>query len=519
MTPAEHGRARLAVSASQLRDFARCERSWFLAYVAKAPDDDSAGGQYLLQGDLFDEAVQLYSSRMAYDVATLAGNVRRKPGLRGAALAAAPAKWLELAERAQRMLQAAAPLLPPTKTARIQYRYRVPVAGYDAAGGVVVTGTADLRLPGLVWDTKSTSDRGPGRGAGADRPAYALVAGDDSAAAAGPLLRDDVQAALYAWCEFALDPLRLSVVATWVYVSKPATAAPAAWAVSHTFLRPATLAWFDSHVRPLVDGMLVLLDTSEIVLAPEEARANHEGCSRCFRRNACSPFTGAQAASATANQEKQGAIVPMPIDFVAVRAAQAARRATGGAPPGPLVAAVETAAADELETRLAASLLPPATTAEAAAVAGGTQDDRRADVPVVAVFDGYHVQHVAVNRPDAPPNPHAPAAGAVVETTGEDVATTGAVVDPTAVASAEPARRGRGRPRKTQTQTQTQSPAGAGGAGGATPPVEAVQEAVPVAASLVTDDVILLEELATYAQRIVDGCNGLLRARLPGGRL
>ena len=95
---------------------------------------------YLLQGDLFDEAVGRYCARMGVEVEDLVDAVRAKPRLRGAALTTPAEKWVELAERAQRMLRAVVPFLPPPKAPglRLQHRYRVHVPGYEDRGGVVL---------------------------------------------------------------------------------------------------------------------------------------------------------------------------------------------------------------------------------------------------------------------------------------------------------------------------------------------------------------------------------------------
>lgn len=488
--------AAFSVSASQLKDLDRCERAWFLASVARAPDDANAGGQYLLQGDLFDEAVQRHQSRMDLAVEDLTAAVRAKPGLRGAALDASEEDWSRLAERAQRMLRAVERHLPAPKTARVQHRYRVLVPGYEAVGGVVVTGALDLRRPGEVWDTKSTTDRGPGRGRDAQTRPYALTDATTPGGNVNPLA-DDVQARLYAWCEFQEDPLRLSVRCTWVYASKPSSGQPVGWSVSHVFLRADVLAWFESYVRPRIDRMVELHVGAEFDLDSRVARANHDGCLRCFRRLSCQPFSGAQAPL------KEGA-VSMALDLKALRAKQAAAEprkihtnivdgsATGGGrPPEP-----------DLEAALRASLV-----AEAAAVAHAPED-RRADARPAGL---------AINRPDAPPNPAAPV---VVETTGEEAPaasppaltalgaggaeaetslTSAGAENPSATGGdlatavtgggvSEEPRRGRGRPRKARAAEPTAEAGPAPGAPG-------VEE---------------LEALATAAQGIADAADALV---------
>lgn len=484
---AERLSARISVSASQIKDFDRCERAWWLASVARAPDDANAGGQYLLQGDLFDEAVQRFSAKMDLDAPDLVGAVRGKPGLRGAALTTPDEDWSRMAERAQRMLRAVQHHLPPPKTAKVQHRYRVLVPGYEARGGVVITGALDLRRPGEVWDTKSTTDRGPGRGRDAQTEPFALT--DATTPGAGNInpLANDVQASLYAWCEFMEDPLRLSVRCTWVYASKPSSGSPQGWAVSHVFLRAETLAWFESYVRPRIDRMLELHENSEHELDQRIARANTDGCLRCFRRLSCNPYSGAQA------PVPEGAIT-MALDLKKLRAEQAARAAGGSAPAPPAPAA------PSLESQLSASVR-----ALAEQATNGLADDRRADV--------VERPALAINRPDAPPNPATPppVGLVVIETTGveappADPKAGGSVVasidgapdavGATASAAPEP-RRGRGRPRK---------------------PAVVVAEPAPATA---TDDIAeQLEAYATVAQGIVDTAsqlvaelNAALRAR------
>lgn len=384
-------RAAYAVSASQLKSFDSCERAWYLSSVAKADDDPETGGQYLLQGDLYDAAGQAYVGRLDVDVESLIAAVRAKPGLRGAALDTPDAKWRELAERAQRMLRATQRFLPAPKSARIQHRYRVFVPGYEARGGVVITGATDFRVPGLVWDTKTTADRGPGRGRDDATAPYALNE---------TTLRTDVQARLYAWCEFMLDPDRLSVEVRWVYASKASPKSPAGWDVRATFMRRDTLEWFDGYARPRLDRMVELHTASEIALDAEMARANHDGCARCFKRAACDPFQGEQAL--VRGEEDM-------VDFAKLRERQTQRKASNDAYYAAEAKAVET---PDLESQLRASLAPAESreavyaslVAEAAEVAGGTQDDRRADV--------------AINRPDAPPR--------VLDTTGVELEPGGA---------------------------------------------------------------------------------------------
>ncbi len=493
--------ARLAVSPSQLKDLLRCERAWFLKSVARVQDDSSAGGQYLLQGDLFDQAVQLWSARWPdLDPETLVSAVRAKSGLRGAALDFDDAKWFELATRALVMLRAdvGAGLLPPPKTAAVQHRYRVVVPGFEAEGGVVLTGATDLRQPGRVWDTKTTNDRGPGRGAAADRRPTALTRES---------LARDVQALCYAWCEFQANPDLLWCEVRWVYVSKSSPTNPVVWGVEANLRRDVVEAWFAETVRPLLARQLALatesatLGLDEPATAALAAAANHDGCARCFVRSSCNPFLGLQAHATTTQNAGDQKNMPT---IAERRAEQAARlaAAAGGAPARP--------AAPDLEAQLRASLV-----AAAAEATGGTQDDRRADVAVLV--------HVPVNRPDAPPR--LPPAPPVLDVVGEEVpadgpkgpelpslaaSTSGPVGSadtvsglgaPGASAAAEP-RRGRGRPRKAPAEAFAASPVGA---------------PAPVSSPVSEEDI---EALATAAQTIADAAdalvsrlNQLLRAR------
>ena len=387
------------LSPSQLTSFDSCERRWYLESQAGAARDGDAGGQYLVFGRLLDEAVERLVANPAAVLLTSELVEHVKAHRRRGELAEVPdTKWLELADRAVRQTRrlAGARLLPPTGTpSQFRYRVRVPWAP------VTIVGRADYRAAGRIWDLKSTSDRGPGRGSGRDqqgreRPPNAK---DERT------LREDRQARLYAAAEFFADPNRMSVEATWIYASSQSTAV---WSVRVVFMRAETLAWFDEHVRPRFPRLLELAASEG--LAPEEARANHDACARCFVRGSCDPFRGAQAGG-----EK----------IVDIERLRARRGAVNRPAPAP----------DALEQQLAASLVAPSApesresvyeslVAEAAAVAGGTQDDRRADsYPLLtdnplatlakqaAVAGGTQDDRradvaVSVNRPDAPPNPN-----------------------------------------------------------------------------------------------------------------
>src|SRR6185436_1252094 len=392
-----------------------------------------------------------------------------------------PEKWAELAERAQRMLRAVEHHLPAPKTARLQHRYRVPVPGFESVGGVVLSGKADLRLPGLVVDTKSTTDRGPGRGRDAHTPPFALT---DESTPGGNVrpLANDVQARLYAWAEFQLDPLRLSVRCRWVYASKPSSGSPQGWAAEHVFLRADTLAWFESYARPRFARMVQLHEASEIELAPGLARANHESCLRCFRRLSCDPYSGAQVIY-------PGALVSKAAE-IRGRQAAAALAASAGAPPAP----------PTLEDQLRASVasLPPAVTGLGLAPQG---------------LDGSNVVVVGVNRPNAPPNP-APAV-ALREEMGEELAlaegapkapaglAAGAEAAASATAAEPEPRRGRGRPRKPRA-AEAPTPEAESAAGTYDP-------AAAATAKTRMERISSLENIATALQAVADSADSAVQ--------
>lgn len=241
------------ISASQLKLFALCPRSWYLKHVLRVPDDAGAGGLYLTRGNDFDVLVQ----RLVRD------------GVQGDPLAP---------KLANRQLAEARRHLPAPGTAQVQFEYNV------SAGGFVVRGKPDLRAHRGSWvelgDTKTTSDRGPSIGAAADRPAYALT---------DATLAHDEQALLYSWCEFQLDPAVEYVAAQWTYVSK--ADCPKSWLAKHRFERAEVDAWFSAYVRPVVARMREYADAA---LTAELVPANPDSCRRCFVQRACpGPYEGA----------------------------------------------------------------------------------------------------------------------------------------------------------------------------------------------------------------------------------
>ncbi len=238
----------LKVSASHLKLFRLCPRSYYLKHVLRAPDDAGAGGQYLTRGNDFDRLVQLHV----------------RDGVTGDS--GAP-------RLANRQLAEARRYLPAKGGAEVQFAYSIPYT--DPATGLVllVNGKPDLRRPGYIQDTKTTSDRGPGRGAAEDRPAYALT---------DATLAEDEQALLYAWCEFQLDPALAVVLCEWIYVSK--ADCPKCWMARCTLGRAAVTAWFDAVVRPAAAEMARLHDSG---LPASGVGANPDSCRRCFVRGSC----------------------------------------------------------------------------------------------------------------------------------------------------------------------------------------------------------------------------------------
>lgn len=380
------------ISASALKLFFLCPRSWFLKWVLRAQDDEGAGGLYLTRGNDFDRLVQL----------RVRDGVRGDPG--------AP-------KLANRQLAVAERYLPAHGGAEVQFKYRIPVPGHPE---FVVTGKPDLRQPGFIRDTKTTSDRGPGVGAASDRPAYALT---------NETLLDDVQARLYAWCEFQLNPDLLFCSAEWIYVSK--ADAPKAWTARCHFGRADTLAWFERVVMPAAQEMARLAESG---LRAEDVGANPDSCRRCFVRRACpGPFEGVNVYGLSEPQKRSS---NMPFDLSSLSAAPAAPK------PAPK---------PELEEQLAASLQ----------LAKTTPTNRGGMPGVVAINRPASERPVSVARVEGP----GAALVEVVDTEGEEVAsepedptrqantvaivTASPVVAETGTTEAPPAPKARrGRPRK-----------------------------------------------------------------------
>jgi hypothetical protein len=237
----EHGppenRVTFRVSATKLKRFLQCPRSYFLRYVQGVEED--VKGSYLIVGNAFDQAVQHYLSQGARGVASIDPKIVR-------------------------MLGAARPLLPDPGTVEVQHEYSV-----SHPDGFVVEGKPDLRRvgDGRAWigDTKTCASR-----------EWALTPGT---------LRTNEQALLYAWCELEAGNLG-PVNATWTYVTKATK--PEAWNVTALLSRGEVYAWFDAVVRPAVAAMRLAAaeyDADRVV-------ANLDGCERCWTKRHCNPFEG-----------------------------------------------------------------------------------------------------------------------------------------------------------------------------------------------------------------------------------
>jgi hypothetical protein len=236
------------ISASKLKRFLQCPRSYFLKYVQRV--DESVNGKFLDVGNAFDLAVQYHCSRGAVGVQSIDPKIVR-------------------------MLAAAVPYLPPPGTVEVQLEYSVP-----HPDGFVVQGKPDLRRPLEVGDTKTTADRGRGQGRDRESPPIAL---DRES------LGQNEQGLLYAWCEFQLapdapGPCRLR----WVYTTKQTK--PTSWLVLRDVTRAEVEAWFERVVRPAARAMAQLHAEYDA----DRVLANLDACDepRCWVRGACSPYDG-----------------------------------------------------------------------------------------------------------------------------------------------------------------------------------------------------------------------------------
>ena len=248
----------------------------------------------------------------------------------------------------------------------------------SAGDGLLVVGKPDVRWREgrtlRLQDTKTTSDRGPGRGADADRPPYSLTDEDTHGGNLRPL-RDAIQFRLYSWCEFTLaaagaEPPTDEVRGEWVYVSKDK--APKTW-TSRATLGPAEAEdWFESFVRPLAVRMreLALSGLPEL-----QTRANPESCQRCLVPAGCAPYDGANVYGLSEPQKRSKGMV---FDIRKLRGAPAAAPAEAPAPEPTLEAQLEASVAEVAINRPKAQTPDPAASTpaqSASAVVAGTDAD------------------------------------------------------------------------------------------------------------------------------------------------
>lgn len=416
------------LSASHLKLFFLCPRSYFLKHVLRVPDDQGAGGLYLTRGNDFDRLVQL----------------RVRDGVTGDS--GAP-------KLANRQLAEALRYLPPPKTAEVQFSYNID------AGEFRVKGKPDLRRPGWIEDTKTTSDRGPGRGAAEDRPPYALTDAHTPGGNPRPLA-DDEQALLYSWCEFQLDPALTTVHARWIYVSK--ADCPHSWISEADFGREETEAWFDAVVRPAAAEMAALHEKARTGLTAEGVGGNPDSCRRCFVRASCpGAFDGVNVYGLT---EPQNRGKGMAFDLSKLKSAKAPAAPTP--PPSP---ALETQLAASVEAAVAinrpASQRPaPLTvsTIEGPGAAYLQLEFEAEDKKTASVFEA-----IAPSGPipeahaeETPPTPKATNQTNPAPTSGADIAEATSIQTADAPEETPPAPKARrGRPRKT---TPESAPAASG---------------------------------------------------------
>lgn len=234
------------LSASKLKRFLQCPRSYFLKYVQHVPEE--FGGRYLEVGNAYDLHVQWYLSRGAKGVRSIDPKLLR-------------------------MFDAAKRHLPEPGSVEVQLEYRVD------AGGFFVEGKPDLRRPCRVGDTKTTADRGRGVGREPGKPPIALNE---------RTLLLEPQPLLYSWCEFQRDLEARTCVLEWVYVSKETK--PTAWTVRAEARREYVEAWFDEVVRPAAAAMAKLHDEVDA----DRVRAELDACDspKCWVRAACDPYSG-----------------------------------------------------------------------------------------------------------------------------------------------------------------------------------------------------------------------------------
>lgn len=227
------------LSASKLKRFLQCPRAYFLRYVQGVEED--VGGNYLAVGTAYDLHVQHYLSAGARGVRSID-------------------------PRIVRMFDAARRYLPEPGSVEVQMKYAIP-----HPDGFVVEGTPDLRRPGWLGDTKTTSASGPGVGSAMTKEQ----------------LEADIQFRLYAWCEYQLGWAPDACVAgVWSYVNKDTK--PKAWNVATVTISGVVNKWFDAVVRPAARAMAAL----EAEADAQRVTANLDSCDRCWTRAHCDPFDG-----------------------------------------------------------------------------------------------------------------------------------------------------------------------------------------------------------------------------------
>lgn len=230
------------LSATKLKRFLGCPRSYFLKYVQGAPED--VRGNYLVVGNAFDAAVQAYCS----------GGER---GVRS------------IDPKVVRMLDSARRHLPAPGVADVQTEWRLP----SPCGTFLVEAKPDLvvKLGDGTWivsDTKTTAASKPGEGS----------------AMTAEQLHQDVQARLYAWC--AHENGARNVRAEWLYTSKATR--PESWKVEAWW----NYADLDRWMRDVVAPAAARMQELEAQTDADAVMANLDACDRCWVRAHCDPYAG-----------------------------------------------------------------------------------------------------------------------------------------------------------------------------------------------------------------------------------
>lgn len=239
------------LSASKLKKYLTCPRSYFLHYVQRA--DQNINGKFLDVGNAFDLAVQYYCSGGRVGVQSIDPKI---------------VKMLDVAKRH----------LPRPGEAEVQREYRID------AGGFFVEGKPDLRRRGRLGDTKTTADKGRGRGRGRDENGREMA----PIALNERTILTDVQPLMYGWCELMLDSALTEATLEWVYVTKESK--PTSWTVCGTLPRAAVEHWFETVARPAAAAMRALHEEFDSA----KVRANLDACDspKCWVRAACDPYDG-----------------------------------------------------------------------------------------------------------------------------------------------------------------------------------------------------------------------------------